>query len=74
MRMKVGDEECMMGYTHAARYETVNFERGCMPEIDVASGKALHHSKTRGNGWTAHHAPSTLAPGHLAALRARTVW
>ena len=29
MRMKVGDEECMMGYTHAARYETVNFERSC---------------------------------------------
>ena len=26
---KVGDEECMMGYTHAARYETVNFERSC---------------------------------------------
>ena len=45
MRMKVGDEECMMGYTHAARYETVisNAVAG-----DVASGKALRHSKTRG--------------------------
>ena len=71
---KVGDEECMMRYTHAARYETVIFERGCR-RCSQRKGP-LPFKDAWENGWCpySHAHPSTLAPSHLAALRVRTVW
>ena len=68
-----------MGYTHAARYETVIIERGCR-RFSQRKGP-LPFKDAWENGWIValqhimHHAhPSMLAPGHLAALRVRTVW
>ena len=68
-----------MGYTHAARYKTVIIERGCR-RCSQRKGP-LPFKDAWENGWIValqhimHHAhPSTLAPGHLAALRVRTVW
>ena len=64
-----------MGYTHAARYETVIIERGCRRCSQRKGPLPFKDAWENGLQHIMHHAhPSTLAPGHLAVLRVRTVW